>query len=81
MYLCILNIERAKNFGNFHVNEMPAPYSQDLRWGAIFLAEILDLELEQVCFYRPAIQLHINASSRRACDKTQEHTTTSFHHA
>ena len=30
--------------------------------------DLLDLELEQVRFYRPAIQLHINASSRRACD-------------
>ncbi len=27
---------------------MLAPYSKDLRWKAIFLAEILDLELKQV---------------------------------
>ncbi len=30
---------------------MPAPYSKDLRWRAIFLAEILDLELEQVSYH------------------------------
>ncbi len=27
---------------------MLAPYTKDLRWKAIFLAEILDLELKQV---------------------------------
>ncbi len=57
MYLCILNIERAKNFeGNFQVNELHKHislqcwplYSKDLRWKAIFVAKILDLELKQV---------------------------------
>ncbi len=40
---------------------MPAPYSKDLRWRAIFLAEILDLELEQVTKQVHAVYLHENS--------------------
>ena len=30
---------------------MPAPYSKDLRWRAIWLAEIVGLNIEEVSFY------------------------------
>ena len=30
---------------------MPAPYSQDLRWRAIWLAEIVGLDLREVSFF------------------------------
>jgi transposase len=44
---------------------MPAPYSQDLRWRAIFLAEILDLELEHVSFYLQISQSTIKRYVRK----------------
>jgi transposase len=44
---------------------MPAPYSQDLRWRAIFLTEILDLELEQVSFYLQISQSTIKRYVRK----------------
>ncbi len=40
---------------------MPDPYSKDLRWRAIFLAEILDLELKQVTKQVYAVHLHANS--------------------
>ncbi len=40
---------------------MLAPYSKDLRWKAIFLAEILYLELKQVKKYVYAVHLHENS--------------------
>ena len=30
---------------------MPAAYSQDLRWRAIWLTEIVGIEVEEVSFY------------------------------
>ena len=53
MYLRILNIKRAKNVGgNFHVNELRHKL-KSLCWRAIFVAEILDLELKQVTLKFP----------------------------
>ena len=44
---------------------MPAPYSKDLRWRAISLAEILDLELEQVSYYLQISQSTIKRYVRK----------------
>ncbi len=40
---------------------MLAPYSKDLRWKAIFLAEILDVPLKQVKKLVYAVHLHENS--------------------
>ncbi len=40
---------------------MLASHRKDLRWKAIFLAEILDLELKQVNKYVYAVHLHENS--------------------
>ena len=42
------------NLANIYLNnfvEMPRPCSQDLRWRAIWLTEIVGLDLEEVSFY------------------------------
>ncbi len=51
---------------------MLAPYSKDLRWKAIFLAKILDLELKQVRNKSYTVHLHENSpqnSLRAQCSR------------
>ena len=54
-----------------HLNnfvEMPRPYSQDLRWRAIWLTEIVGLDLEEVSFYLQLSEMTI----RRYIQKFRE---------
>ena len=54
-----------------HLNnfvEMPRPYSQDLRWRAIWLTEIVGLDLEEVSFYLQLSEMTI----RRCIQKFRE---------
>ncbi len=55
---------------------MLAPYSKDLCWKAIFLAEILDLELKQVKKNVYVVHLHENYpqnSLRAQCSRCNPH--------
>ena len=47
---------------------MPRPYSQDLRWRAIWLTEIVGLDLEEVSFYLQLSEMTI----RRYIQKFRE---------
>ena len=59
------------NLANIYLNnfvEMPRPYSQYLRWRAIWLTEIVGLDLEEVSFYLQLSEMTI----RRYIQKFRE---------